>query len=102
MPDTVPSGLTGAHTSGLTDAVTGADAFRIGRARPHAVGMATPIATTDPTVPDQLIGGPGPAPLELNVNGSVHRLSVEPRVTLADALREIGRASCRERVFRVV
>jgi aerobic-type carbon monoxide dehydrogenase small subunit (CoxS/CutS family) len=32
--------------------------------------------------------GPGPAPLELNVNGSVHRLSVEPRVTLADALRD--------------
>lgn len=32
--------------------------------------------------------GPGPAPLELKVNGAVHRLSVEPRVTLADALRE--------------
>ncbi len=32
--------------------------------------------------------GPGPAPLELTVNGAVHRLSVEPRVTLADALRE--------------
>jgi xanthine dehydrogenase YagT iron-sulfur-binding subunit len=32
--------------------------------------------------------GPGAAPLELNVNGSIHRLSVEPRVTLADALRD--------------
>ena len=32
--------------------------------------------------------GPGPAPLELTVNGEVHRLSVEPRVTLVDALRE--------------
>jgi xanthine dehydrogenase YagT iron-sulfur-binding subunit len=32
--------------------------------------------------------GPGPAPLELKVNGALHRLSVEPRVTLADALRE--------------
>lgn len=32
--------------------------------------------------------GPGPVPLELNVNGTVHRLSVEPRVTLADALRD--------------
>jgi aerobic-type carbon monoxide dehydrogenase small subunit (CoxS/CutS family) len=32
--------------------------------------------------------GPGPAPLELTVNGTVHRLSVEPRVTLADALRD--------------
>ncbi len=32
--------------------------------------------------------GPGAAPLELTVNGTVHRLSVEPRVTLVDALRE--------------
>lgn len=32
--------------------------------------------------------GPGPAPLELKINGALHRLSVEPRVTLADALRE--------------
>jgi xanthine dehydrogenase YagT iron-sulfur-binding subunit len=32
--------------------------------------------------------GPGSAPLELDVNGTVHRLSVEPRVTLADALRD--------------
>ena len=32
--------------------------------------------------------GPGPAPLELKVNGAVHRLSVEPRVTLVDALRD--------------
>ncbi|HTR03129.1 MAG TPA: (2Fe-2S)-binding protein [Thermoanaerobaculia bacterium] len=32
--------------------------------------------------------GPGAAPLELTVNGTVHRLSVEPRVTLADALRD--------------
>ena len=32
--------------------------------------------------------GPGPAPLELKVNGEVHQLSVEPRVTLVDALRD--------------
>jgi aerobic-type carbon monoxide dehydrogenase small subunit (CoxS/CutS family) len=32
--------------------------------------------------------GPGAVPLELSVNGQVHRLSVEPRVVLADALRE--------------
>src|SRR5438552_10943151 len=32
--------------------------------------------------------GPGPAPLALKINGTVHRLSVEPRVTLVDALRE--------------
>jgi xanthine dehydrogenase YagT iron-sulfur-binding subunit len=32
--------------------------------------------------------GPGPAPLELKVNGALHHLSVEPRVTLSDALRD--------------
>jgi len=32
--------------------------------------------------------GPGPAPLELRVNGTLHRLSVEPRVTLVETLRE--------------
>jgi len=32
--------------------------------------------------------GPGAAPLELSINGMTHRLTIEPRVTLADALRE--------------
>ena len=32
--------------------------------------------------------GPGPAPVELEVNGVAHLLTVEPRVTLADALRD--------------
>ncbi len=32
--------------------------------------------------------GPGPAPIELKINGEVKRLSVEPRVTLLRALRE--------------
>jgi len=31
--------------------------------------------------------GPGPVPLTLNINGKERRLSVEPRTTLADALR---------------
>jgi xanthine dehydrogenase YagT iron-sulfur-binding subunit len=31
--------------------------------------------------------GPGAVPIELNVNGRVHKLQVEPRVTLLDALR---------------
>jgi xanthine dehydrogenase YagT iron-sulfur-binding subunit len=31
--------------------------------------------------------GPAAAPIQLNVNGKVHRLEVEPRVTLLDALR---------------
>jgi xanthine dehydrogenase YagT iron-sulfur-binding subunit len=32
--------------------------------------------------------GPGPIPVTLNVNGAVHALKIEPRVTLLDALRE--------------
>jgi xanthine dehydrogenase YagT iron-sulfur-binding subunit len=32
--------------------------------------------------------GPGPIPVTLNVNGAAHALSIEPRVTLLDALRE--------------
>ena len=31
--------------------------------------------------------GPGPVPIQLNINGRVHRLEVEPRVTLLDAMR---------------
>jgi xanthine dehydrogenase YagT iron-sulfur-binding subunit len=31
--------------------------------------------------------GPGAVPIELDVNGRVHKLQVEPRVTLLDALR---------------
>jgi xanthine dehydrogenase YagT iron-sulfur-binding subunit len=31
--------------------------------------------------------GPGAVPIQLNINGQVHRLEVEPRVTLLDALR---------------
>ena len=48
--------------------------------------------------------GPGPAPLDLKINGALHHLSVEPRVTLVDALRDrigltgtkvvCGRGSC--------
>jgi xanthine dehydrogenase YagT iron-sulfur-binding subunit len=32
--------------------------------------------------------GPGPIPVTLDVNGQAHALSIEPRVTLLDALRE--------------
>ena len=31
--------------------------------------------------------GPGAVPIQLNVNGRVHKLEIEPRVTLLDALR---------------
>jgi len=32
--------------------------------------------------------GPGAVPIRLTINGTVHRLEVEPRVTLLDALRD--------------
>ena len=31
--------------------------------------------------------GPGPVPISLRINGKVHNLNIEPRVTLLDALR---------------
>jgi xanthine dehydrogenase YagT iron-sulfur-binding subunit len=31
--------------------------------------------------------GPGAVPIQLDVNGRVHKLEIEPRVTLLDALR---------------
>ncbi len=34
------------------------------------------------------VRGPAPIPVTLHVNGQMHRLSIEPRVTLLDALRE--------------
>jgi xanthine dehydrogenase YagT iron-sulfur-binding subunit len=31
--------------------------------------------------------GPGPVPMQLNINGRVHKLDLEPRTTLLDAMR---------------
>ena len=43
---------------------------------------ATPVANHGVTVL-----GPGPVPVRLNVNGKEHTIEMEPRTTLADALR---------------
>jgi aerobic-type carbon monoxide dehydrogenase small subunit (CoxS/CutS family) len=51
-----------------------------------AIAVRAGAKPPPPAEPDEL--GPGPAPLELEVNGVKHRLSVEPRVTLSDALRD--------------
>jgi xanthine dehydrogenase YagT iron-sulfur-binding subunit len=32
--------------------------------------------------------GPGPVAIQLNINGKIHKLQVEPRVTLLDAVRD--------------
>jgi len=34
------------------------------------------------------VAGPGPVPITLHINGKPHKLTIEPRVTLLDALRD--------------
>ena len=48
-----------------------------------AAGVGGKVATAAPASL-----GPGAVPIELDINGKIQRLSVEPRVVLADALRE--------------
>ena len=48
--------------------------------------VAAKVGAEPPAGPVAL--GPGPVPIELSINGKTHRLSIEPRVVLADALRE--------------
>jgi xanthine dehydrogenase YagT iron-sulfur-binding subunit len=50
------------------------------------------LAVAATTVPEEMVGsgkvlGPGPVPLTLRINGEVKKLTVEPRVTLLDGLR---------------
>jgi xanthine dehydrogenase YagT iron-sulfur-binding subunit len=54
-----------------------------------AGGVAAGVLTKAPAVKAQSANvlGPGAVPITLNVNGQVHRLELEPRVTLLDALR---------------
>ena len=42
------------------------------------------VATTNPDVKEM---GPGPVPVHLKINGKEQSLEIEPRTTLADALR---------------
>lgn len=54
---------------------------------PHASPAAvSPAPEPQPGIAEAI--GPGPAAIDLNVNGSVRRLVIEPRVTLLRALRE--------------
>lgn len=53
--------------------------------------MSSSIAATDQIargVRDSRVQGPGVVPIILDVNGEKKKLSVEPRMTLADALRD--------------
>ena len=61
--------------------------------RSAGLAISTPIiaeaglATSAGTAADVKILGPGKVPITLQINGKPHNLSVEPRVTLLDALR---------------
>jgi xanthine dehydrogenase YagT iron-sulfur-binding subunit len=50
-----------------------------------AAGVLGPSATAEGQGVNAV--GPGPVPIQLTINGTVHRLEVEPRVTLLDAMR---------------
>lgn len=50
-----------------------------------AAGVLGPAGGVDAQPANSV--GPGPVPIQLNINGRVHRLEVEPRVTLLDAAR---------------
>jgi xanthine dehydrogenase YagT iron-sulfur-binding subunit len=50
-----------------------------------AAGVLSPSLGEAQTAPSAV--GPGDVPIELNINGAVKKLNVEPRVTLLDAMR---------------
>jgi xanthine dehydrogenase YagT iron-sulfur-binding subunit len=54
-----------------------------------AGGVAAGVLAKAPAVEAQTVNalGPGAVPISLTINGQVHRLEIEPRVTLLDALR---------------
>ncbi len=49
-----------------------------------STGVLETEAEAEPTAK---VDGPGAVPITLNINGKMHKLEVEPRVTLCDALR---------------
>ena len=66
----------------------------LGALAPGLVGSGLALSCAaeaeEPATPAAQKGvlGPGPVPVRLRVNGEVHELELEPRVTLLDALRE--------------
>jgi xanthine dehydrogenase YagT iron-sulfur-binding subunit len=50
-------------------------------------GVLESEALAEPQAPAGKFAGPGPVPITLKINGKAHNLSLEPRVTLLDALR---------------
>src|SRR5260221_6380936 len=52
-----------------------------------AGGLLSPAGLKDAIAKDSDVLGPGEIPVTLNINGKTLKLSVEPHVTLLDALR---------------
>jgi xanthine dehydrogenase YagT iron-sulfur-binding subunit len=52
-----------------------------------ATALATPMVEAVQRETGAKVSGPGPVPISLTINGQKKQLSVEPRVTLLDALR---------------
>ena len=49
--------------------------------------LITEAHAASPPPGSDAVAGPGPVPITLRVNGKPHKLNLEPRVTLLDALR---------------
>lgn len=60
----------------------------IGAASLAAARLRLPVVVAEEQQPPASAVGPDPVPVTLQVNGRTHTIRVEPRVTLADALRE--------------
>jgi xanthine dehydrogenase YagT iron-sulfur-binding subunit len=65
----------------------GAGALAAGAIAPPALGRIAPASVAPQEKKRAGVLGPEAIPLELDINGKVRKLSVEPRVTLLDAMR---------------
>jgi len=50
--------------------------------------VGSTVASAAPPGPESGFVGPGAVPITLRINGKTHKLNLEPRVTLLDALRD--------------
>lgn len=50
--------------------------------------VGSTVASAAPPGPEAGFVGPGAVPVTLRINGKVHKMNLEPRVTLLDALRD--------------
>ncbi len=75
-----------AHTDDPGGTVSRRDFFRTVGASSLATGVLAAVETEAQVAGPALIG-PGETPVSLTINGRVHKLMLEPRVTLLDAAR---------------